>query len=725
MLTPAEGVPLEPANSDSDKKSTWRLIIVGVLAIVALVVVQLIFSDDEEEIVEGEDVQLAAEAEAGGAAAPAAEPTESADTAEPGADAAPADAGGEPQRLETAAASAGYGQLAEESEDLVTVRTDLAVIRLSDLGGAYKSVTLLEHKDYDGSHLTLFNKIPGEYYPGMITVEGFTAWTEYNADRPPGEYRVSGDDELTITYTATAGQVTVTKRFTFRGDSYVGYLDVSVAGVPATARNVVLELGTGLDRQGDMTNAVRGQLTTIADVGGDKFEESAGDNDDESEDADKIGHIAVNDNHFTLALKPTGEGPFFGSVALREMTAPPKIARTTLTAQASDGGLFRRRFLTYIGPKYHDALDALGMGEVADFGWNFLAPVSIGLLKLLKLFYSFLGNYGLAIILMTIAIKLVLMPLTNKSFRSSIAMQMLQPKIEAIKERYANDQQRANEEIMALYKKNKVSPLGGCLPLLLQMPVFIALFGALRNAVELRGAAFLWISDLTLPDALFSWGVNIPLIGPNFNLLPLLMVAVMWYQGRMTAKRGGKTTGFTKFMPIIFGVLFYQMPSGLVLYWLFNSLLTVAQQYWLLKVYQKEHGISDAAPAKSEKEKPARVRGRSVAEAEAAKSDKKKRKKPQHEVACEKCGHKTDWNKTLRAEFRDVELRTGGKGDVDGVYCPRCGAALGLAVDDDDRYALAAADPEEPIPPLEDRDWGRFLPKKLVDRSHYSKVQTK
>lgn len=694
-----------------DKGMTLRLIIAVVVAIVAMLVINWIFDDDDGE------------AETAGEAVP--EQTEQPPGAAPieGGDAvveeAPAEEGG---GLANAAQSAGYGALVPDDEALIVVETERAVFRLSNLGGAYKSITLNEFEEYGGGVLTLFNKQPGEYYPGMVTVEGFPAWTTYRADHPAGTYQISGDEEFSVTYTATVGQVTISKRYTFRGDSYVGLFEVTASGVPTTARNLVIELGTGLDRQGEWTRTVRGLLSTIAEVDGDKFEESPGDNDDESVEWGKLNVVSINDNHFTLALAPDGEDVFYGRVALVASDTPPEIARTTLTAQASEGGLFRRRFVSYIGPKYYSALDELGMGEVADFGWNFLSPISIGLLKLLNLFFSFLGSYGLAIILMTLVVKTVLLPLTNRAFRSSIAMQMLQPRIEAIKERYANDQQRANEEIMALYKKNKVSPMGGCLPLLLQMPVFIALFGVLRNAVELRGAAFLWISDLTLPDALFSWGVEIPLIGATFNLLPLLMIGAMWYQGRMTAKRGGKQTGFTKFMPIIFGVLFYKMPAGLVLYWLTNTLLTILQQHFLLKSYQKKHGL----PEKDEQTGPGkqkRLRPKSVEQPKPAKQ--KKAKSKDYEVACEKCGHKSNWDKCYRVVFKGVDLGDGETADVDGVYCSRCGAALAMAVDDDERYALVAGDPETPVPSIEDESWGRRLSKNLRDRSHYKKIRTK
>ncbi|MCX7021235.1 MAG: membrane protein insertase YidC, partial [bacterium] len=616
--------------------------------------------------------------------------------------------------VEPPAPVAAEPRLTPDQERLITLETDLMVLRFSNIGGALKSVTLKDHKDYDGSQIVLFNKALGEYYPGMISTSEFDALTVHTANHAAGDYTVRGAEEFTVTYSATVSGIQVVKSYTFRGDSYLGLFDLAVDYPVRDHRSFNLDLGTGLDRQGDMRELVRSLLVTTGKVGGEEFEESPGDNDLE-EASGNIDYLAIADQYFALALKPTEA--LTGRVALEPLTEPPKIANTVIEIRTDASGRFADRFQLYIGPKIYDDLQALGMGDVADFGWDLLAPIAIGALKLLNFFEGFLGNYGLAILLLSTALKLVMIPLTNKSFRSTMAMQRLQPKIEAIKEKYKDDQQRANQEVMELYKKHKVSPLGGCLPLLLQMPIFIALFGALRSAVELRGAGFLWIADLTLPDSLFSFGFTIPLLGWNsFNLLPVLMTAAMWYQGKMTTSSGIKQKGFTKYLPLIFGVLFYTMPSGLVIYWTVNTILTMGQQYWLRKVDEAKGVIEPEPKGKVVKTVPA---------PEPKAKPKPKKTEAAYEVQCEKCGHKTDWEKTLRCEYKNVNLRSGGKGDVDGVYCPRCGAALALAVDDDPDYSLVAADPEMPIPPKKDRDWGKFLPKPKPGEDGYTKIKTK
>jgi YidC/Oxa1 family membrane protein insertase len=690
---------------EKDRGMTLRLVLAVVISIVAMVAINFLIGLGSEDEEKGAGEGAGTE-EAGDTVRPAAEEETVA------VETAPA------EEVEPPTPAAAESRVAPEGERLITLETDLLILRFSNIGGALKSVTLKDQKDYDGSQLVLFNKAPGEYYPGMVSTSEFDALTVHLANHAAGEYEITGAEQFTVTYTARVAGIKVVKSYTFRGDSYLGLFDLTVDYPVKDHRSFNLNLGTGLDRQGDMRELVRGMLVTTGEVDGEEFEESPGDNDLE-EASGPISYMAIADQYFALALKPTEA--LTGRVALEPLTEPPKIANTIIEMRTDASGRFKDRFQLYIGPKYYDTLQALGMGDVADFGWDFLAPIAIGALKLLNFFESFLGNYGLAILLLSLVLKLVLVPLTNKSFRSSLAMQRLQPKIEAIKEKYSGDQQRANQEIMDLYKKHNVSPLGGCLPLLLQMPIFIALFGALRNAVELRGASFLWISDLTLPDALFSFGFTIPLLGwATFNLLPILMTAAMWYQGRMTTRSGGKQTGFTKYLPLIFGVLFYNMPSGLVLYWITNTLLTMAQQYWLRRVDEAK-GVIEPEP----KGKGKVVKTVPAPEPKAKPKPKPKKSEPAHEVRCEKCGHKTDWNKTLRREFTDVALRSGGKGDVDGVYCPRCGTALALAVDSDPAYSLVAADPEKPVPPRGDRDWGRFLPKPKPGEENYTKVKTK
>lgn len=232
--------------------------------------------------------------------------------------------------------------------------------------------------------------------------------------------------------------------------------------------------------------------------------------------------------------------------------------------------------LLYIGTKNLEVLENSGhkLFRMIDYGWlgNKFAFLVKPLLKALSFFYGILGNYGWSIICLTILIKLILFPLTHKSFKSMKGMQKIAPHIKIIQERYKDDRQKINEEMMGLYKKYKVNPLGGCLPMILQIPVFISLYHALFFSIELRGAPFmLWITDLSASDP--------------YYVTPVLMGATMFLQQKMTPSTADPVQQkIFLFMPILFTFLFLSFPAGLVVYWTVNNLLTIAQQYYIYHV---------------------------------------------------------------------------------------------------------------------------------------------
>jgi YidC/Oxa1 family membrane protein insertase len=210
----------------------------------------------------------------------------------------------------------------------------------------------------------------------------------------------------------------------------------------------------------------------------------------------------------------------------------------------------------------------------------------------LKIFYNVIGNYGWAIILLTLITRIPFIPLINKSQKSMKKMQEIQPKMAELREKYKKDPQRLQKEMMELYKKHKVNPVGGCLPILLQIPVFFALYKILLIAIELRGAPFmLWIKDLSAPDTLFGHlPDSIPLIG-GFAVgpLPLLMGATMVLQQKMTPTSLDPTQNkIMMIMPVVFTFLFLNFASGLVLYWLMNNVFSIIQQFFTNKKLARE-----------------------------------------------------------------------------------------------------------------------------------------
>ena len=289
---------------------------------------------------------------------------------------------------------------------------------------------------------------------------------------------------------------------------------------------------------------------------------------------------AIDNRYFLAAFIPQTPHPV-------ELAVPGPKTHTTLhlieTTQVPAQGETTLTYDLYVGPKGFTQLKKYGKGleESVDFG-TFSA---LGRLILDAIYYlkAVTGNYGLAIILLTIGIQICMSPLTIKSFKATQAMKKLQPKIAAIQAQFKNDPKRLNVEMMNVYKSTGTNPFGGCLPMILQLPIFWALFTTLRNAYELRGAPFYgWIHDLSTPDVLFQAG------GFPVHALPLIMGGAMFFQQKMSGATSDPTQKqMMTMMPIMFTFMFYGFPSGLVLYWLTNNLMTMAFQ-WSFQQYGRK-----------------------------------------------------------------------------------------------------------------------------------------
>ena len=236
-------------------------------------------------------------------------------------------------------------------------------------------------------------------------------------------------------------------------------------------------------------------------------------------------------------------------------------------------------YSVYFGPKKVSILKEAGgnLERIVNFGWfdKMARPV----LYLLNFLYKYVHNYGVAIILVTVLIKMILWPVAQKGMKSMKNMQAIQPKIAKVREKYKDDPNRMNQEMMNLYKTYKINPFGGCLPMILQIPVFFALYKVLLQAIELRHAPFmLWITDLSAPDRLWV-GLNLPYLG-GIPILTLLMGASMFLQQKLSPAPADPTQAkVMMFLPLIFTFMFVNFASGLVLYWFVNNLLSIAQQY--------------------------------------------------------------------------------------------------------------------------------------------------
>jgi len=265
-------------------------------------------------------------------------------------------------------------------------------------------------------------------------------------------------------------------------------------------------------------------------------------------------------------------------------------------------------YLVYTGPKVNgymeiDQAKIQKNGELKKihpdiykaFDFGVTAPIRDAIVSILKFFYKFIPNYGVGIILFALFFKLIFFPLNQAQAKSMKKMQVLQPQIKDINEKYKNNPQLKQQKTLALYKKNKANPLGGCLPMVIQIPIFIALYSAFSNAYELWGSPFIpgWIDDLSKPDAIFSFYQGIPFIGgANMNLLPLFMVGSQFLQTKMTTFTGDKNQKMMMYvLPFMMLFFFYTMPSGVVLYWIVFNVFSIVQQKLT------KSGVSDV-PAK-------------------------------------------------------------------------------------------------------------------------------
>ena len=301
--------------------------------------------------------------------------------------------------------------------------------------------------------------------------------------------------------------------------------------------------------------------------------------------------VAVKNRFFVTALcSSTAANTGFETTVVRDMSAANYRPASVSARVSLADGAEKRTSVFYVGPKKQSFLWDLGMKDVMEFGmWRWLC---YPLVWVLNFFNNLIPNYGIAIILLTILVRLLFWPLTHKSTVGMKKMQELQPKMKEIQAKFKDNPQRLQQETWALYREAKVNPMSSCLPMLIQIPVFIALFNVLRSAVELRYAPFLWIGDLSEPEGLFaSW---FPFGG--LNILPILMAVSTGLQSAFTPSAGDKNQQkmMMIFMPLMMLFMFYSFPSALSLYWFLSNLFSIVQM-WIIR-----RQTAAKAPAKGE-----------------------------------------------------------------------------------------------------------------------------
>jgi YidC/Oxa1 family membrane protein insertase len=457
---------------------------------------------------------------------------------------------------------------------------------ISETGGGVKSFKLKNYRETAAPDAELKELVTTESYIDLPLY--FTWGVEpkraqiplFVADQQTIAVEAGESKTLTMTAQLSSG-LQVTRRMTFSPDSYLIKMSVDIYNFSETPLQGSSYLSlTNLPFSSTAQRYLFSGPVTLLDEKLHEIKPS------ELEKAEKIltGNITwaayggtyfmtgvIPENQSSQTLKLSAEGDMINTLLI----SPEEIIPAA--------GRLQYNYQVYFGPKRITTLQEAGndLDRIVNFGW--FDKLAKPALFLLNFFYGYVGNYGIAIILVTILIKLLFWPIAQKGLKSMKNMQKIQPKMAKLKEKYKNDKERLNQEMMGLYKTYKVNPLGGCLPMVLQIPVFFALYKVLLQSIELRHAPFmLWITDLAAPDRLMI-GIDIPYLG-GIPVLTLLMGGSMFVQQRMTPSPADATqANIMMFLPVIFTFMFLNFASGLVLYWLVNNLLSIGQQYLINK----------------------------------------------------------------------------------------------------------------------------------------------
>lgn len=482
---------------------------------------------------------------------------------------------------------------------LITVETPLYKAVFHSQGGVLRQFLL---KDYRTSQkessplVNLINENAASQGPMGILVYGQPSWLGKNWALEGEDLVLDGEGTGSLRFSGEIEGMRITRELQFTGATYTISEKLHVASQEAKSVNLAFTIGAGplaVDETPGVFSRLRysifggeppvaGEnqynLTRIAWYQGSSFDEkeSVSDLTEGKLLEGNVAWMGVMNNYFMGAVSmadtaASAKGRYLGGVyhAL--------IGRSNLAVSPESPVTLECTY--YLGPKEADRLNAAPnhLDKALDYG--FFSIVSKPLIYLLQFLYKYVHNYGVAIILMTIIIKIIFWPLSQKSYRSMQQMKQLQPLMLKIREKYADDKETMNREVMQLYKTYKVNPAGGCLPILVQLPVFIGLYKALLNSIELRHAPFIstlpftdipWLTDLASPDPFF--------------ITPLLMGATMLLQQKMTPTPGDPMQAkIMMLMPIIFTGLFLTFPSGLVAYWLVNNIISIGQQWAQLR----------------------------------------------------------------------------------------------------------------------------------------------
>ena len=472
-------------------------------------------------------------------------------------------------------------------EKIIEVENDLFIARISSAyGGTIRSFKTKGHLKHDSSLVELisfenknnlilsYKDFNGEH----ITIDG--GWVLQEKDN---SFFINS--MKTFTFINEINNNKIIKTLTFYPNRFVIDIDVDITAISnnTLANNFSIEWVGGIPPTEKDSVAEAAYFYSYLYQGGELLDVKVGN--DESFKNDYKGAtewIATRSKYFVVCLLDDSREQFVSSAISasfknRELYSISAQMLSNKTANIS----------LYLGPLEYERIKNLGVNLelIMDFGWAIIRPISKTILWVLKTMHVAIPNYGIILIIFSILVKLIVYPLTKRSYQSTQAMQSIQPEINALREKYKNNPTKLNQATMELYKKKGVNPLGTCFPMLLQMPLLFALFTVFRSTIELRGEPFVfWIKDLSAPDVLFYLPFKIPLYGDYVCALPILMALSMYAQQKMmqpggaTGPQADQQKMMQYFMMGFFFLLFNSFPSGLNLYYTLFNILTIAQQ---------------------------------------------------------------------------------------------------------------------------------------------------
>lgn len=500
-------------------------------------------------------------------------------------------------------------------EEILVIQTDLSRIELSNKGANFKKVFLnnfnnwySSHKKFDeedyNQHVQLINYSRGGSYDiAFVSADGRginTGELTFQKEGNKSYYKISGKDSVVIKYTfELETEKQITKTYTFYGDQYQIKSDISFDGfnnqISNNTYDIVWNNGIRFVEENSVDEAnysdagvFYGDEQVIVDatsVGEKETKEFRG----------RVEWLAARNKYFAVIIIPDNPDQIEGAYieGTREVTndgGTREFYNNRFVVPFKNLTSEQKSFTLYMGPVDYDILTGIksNLSNLINFGSFFglkfiVRPIAeYVLLPLFTFIHTFIPNYGIVIIIFSIIIKLIVYPLTKTSYQSMKKMQALQPKITELKEKFKDDPQKMNKETMKLYSTYGVNPAGGCLPILLQMPVFVALWGLFQSAIELRQQPFMfWITDLSKPDVIYDLGFKMPLFGvQQISGLALLMGITTFVQQKMSVK-DPKQQALIYIMPVMLTLLFMSFPSGLILYYFLFNILSIAQQYYI------------------------------------------------------------------------------------------------------------------------------------------------